>query len=424
MRPTRVRHIVLWLTVAAYMITYMDRVVISAAAPLIREEYGFDLVTMGWILASFRWGYALFQIPGGWLGDRFGPRRALTGIVIWWSFFTATTALAWNAGSMAVFRFLFGVGEAGAFPTATRSLSRWMLPTERGFAQGVTHAGSRLGAAFTPPIVVALMVAFGWRAPFYVFGCLGLFWAALWFFYYRDTPDEHASVNEAERELIRASIGSPKGSGVQKVPWRAILSSPTVRYLSAMYFCYGYCLAIYLDWFPTYLRDYRGYNLQEMGFYASLPLLAGVVGDLAGGWASDLLAHRTGNLKMARRGVAMAGFLLAAGGIIPAALTQNPEASVAFSCLGFFGLEVTVGVSWAIPLDIGGDFAGSVSAIMNTLGNIGGALSPTILAYLVQAYGWNVPFLVASGLCVTAALLFSKIDATKRVIADGITHAR
>ncbi|MDA0203898.1 MAG: MFS transporter [Acidobacteria bacterium] len=423
MRPTRVRHIVLWLTVVAYLITYMDRVVISSAAPLIREEFGFDLITMGWILASFRWGYALFQIPGGWFGDRFGPRKALTAIVVVWSFFTAATALAWSAMSMAAFRFLFGLGEAGAFPTATRSLSRWMLPTERGFAQGVTHAGSRLGAALTPPIVVALMVAFGWRTPFFVFGSMGLAWAAVWYFYYRDTPDEHASVNEAERDLIRASLGSPKGSGTQKVPWRAILSSPTVRYLSLMYFCYGYCLAIYLDWFPTYLRDYRGYDLKQMGLYASLPLLAGVFGDLLGGWASDRVAHRTGNLKMARRSVAVTGFLLAAGGIIPAALTENPEACVAFSCLGFFGLELTVGVSWAIPLDIGGDSAGSVSAIMNTLGNVGGAISPTLLAYLVQAYGWNIPFLVASGLCITAAILFTQIDATKRIMGEGITHA-
>jgi MFS family permease len=191
-----------------------------------------------------------------------------------------------------------------------------------------------------------------------------------------------------------------------------------------MYFCYGYCLAIYLDWFPTYLRDYRGYDLQEMGLYASLPLLAGTVGDLIGGWASDRLAHRTGNLKMARRGVAVTGFLLAAGGIIPAALTQDPEASVAFYCLGFFGLEMTVGVSWAIPLDIGGDYAGSVSAIMNTLGNVGGAISPTLLAYLVQAYGWNVPFLVASGLCITAALLFTQIDATKELSETEIAPAR
>src|ERR1700693_3357263 len=146
------------------------------------------MVTVGWILSSFRWGYALFQIPGGWLGDRIGPRRALALIVTWWALFTSGTALAWNGASMAGFRFLFGIGEAGAFPIATRSLSRWMLPTERGFAQGVTHAGSRLGAAITYPIVALLMVAYGWRLALVAFGLLGLLWAAVWYWYYRDIP--------------------------------------------------------------------------------------------------------------------------------------------------------------------------------------------------------------------------------------------
>ena len=193
-RPTRVRYIVLAFTVAVYMITYMDRVVISNAAPVIQKEFGFSLITMGWILASFRWGYALFQIPGGWLGDRIGPRRALALIVTWWSAFTSLTALAWSAASMLVVRFLFGVGEAGAFPIATRSLSRWMLPGERGFAQGVTHAGSRLGAALTPPLVVWIITRYGWRAAFVTFGIMGLVWAAAWLFYYRDTPDEHRGI--------------------------------------------------------------------------------------------------------------------------------------------------------------------------------------------------------------------------------------
>src|SRR6266704_3955554 len=160
-KATRVRHIVLGLTVAAYMITYMDRVVISTAVPVIQKEFGFSLITMSYIIASFRWGYALFQIPGGWLGDRIGPRRALALIVTWWSIFTSATALAWSATSMAAFRFLFGMGEAGAFPIATRSLSRWILPGERGFAQGLTHAGSRLGAAFTPPLVVFILLRYG-----------------------------------------------------------------------------------------------------------------------------------------------------------------------------------------------------------------------------------------------------------------------
>jgi len=376
------------------------------------------MVTMGWILSSFRWGYALFQIPGGWLGDRIGPRRALALIVTWWSLFTWATALAWSAASMAAFRFLFGVGEAGAFPIATRSLSRWMLPAERGFAQGVTHAGSRLGAALTPGLVVMLMLAYGWRAPFFVFGAAGLVWAAIWFWYYRDTPAEHGSVNAEERRLIETSLGGARSARTHSVPWRRILGSPTLWTLSLMYFCYAYCISVYLDWFPKYLNEHRGFNLQQMGFYASLPLLAGTGGDLLGGWLSDRWAQGSGSLKRARRGVAVSGFLLAAGAILPATFTGNPVASVWYTCLAVFGLEITVGVSWAIPLDIGGDYAGSVSSVMNTCGNIGGAISPALLAYLVRSYGWNVPFVVASGLCVAAALLFSGIDATRKIFAD------
>src|ERR1700681_4053973 len=185
-RPTHTRHVVLALIVAAYMITYMDRVNIASAVPVIQKDMGFSMITIGWIFASFRWGYAFFQIPGVWLGDRIGGRRALSLVVVWWSIFTSLTAFACNAASMGVFRFLFGMGEAGAFPIATRSLSRWMLPTERGFAQGATHPASRLGAALTPPLVVFLIVKYGWRSAFLTFGVLGLFWALAWFFYYRD----------------------------------------------------------------------------------------------------------------------------------------------------------------------------------------------------------------------------------------------
>ena len=400
------------------MITYMDRVNIAAAAPLIRSDLHLSMQSMGWILSAFRWGYALFQIPGGWMGDRIGPRRALALIVTWWSIFTSTTALAWSAGSLASFRFLFGMGEAGAFPIATRSLSRWMLPAERGFAQGVTHAGSRLGAAATPILVVWLMTEFGWRMSFVVFGVLGLVWAAVWFWYYRDTPAEHRGVNEAERQLIYGSLGIARSGTTRSVPWRRILASPTLWILASMYFCYSYCLSVYLDWFPTYLHDHRGFDFKKMGFYASMPLLAGTLGDLVGGWASDLWVKRTGNLKLARRAVAVFGFLLAAAAIIPATFTTNPTASVWYTCIALFGLEVTVGVSWAVPLDIGADYAGSVSSVMNSFGNIGGAISPALLAYLVHGYGWNVPFVVASASCVVAALLFMKIDATRRIFSD------
>jgi sugar phosphate permease len=416
--PTRVRYVILGLTVAAYMITYMDRVVISAAVPVIQKEFGFDLITIGWILSSFRWGYALFQIPSGWLGDRIGPRKTLTWIVAWWSVFTSATTFAWNATSMVVIRLLFGIGESGAFPIATRSLSRWMLPSERGFAQGLTHAGSRLGAALTPPLVVFLIVKYGWRMPFWIFGAVGLAWALLWFWYYRDTPGQHESVNAAELELIHSSLGGARSRTTRSVPWRRILSSATVWNLSLMYFCYSYCLAVYLDWFPKYLNDYRHFSLKQMGFYASMPLLAGTAGDLFGGWISDLWAERSGNLKLARRGVAIVGFLMAAAAILPATFTSSPTSSVWYTCIAVFGLELTVGVSWAVTLDIGADYAGSVSAVMNSCGNIGGAISPALLAYLVHAYGWNVPFVVASGFCLAAAALFARVDATRRVFAE------
>ncbi len=414
-RPSHARHVVLALIVAAYMITYMDRVNIASAVPVIQKDMGFSMITIGWIFASFRWGYAFFQIPGGWLGDRIGGRRALSLVVVWWSVFTSLTAFSWNATSMGLCRFFFGVGEAGAFPIATRSLSRWMLPTERGFAQGVTHAASRLGAALTPALVVMMMLRFGWRAPFFFFGLIGLGWAAVWYWYYRDTPAQHTRINPAERRLIEDALGVRETS-VRAVPWRSILRSPSLWTLSLMYFCYGYSIDVYLDWFPKYLNEHRGFNLTQMGIYASLPLLAGAAGDLLGGTISDRCARRFGNLGVARRVVALAGFLLAAIFILPATFTEHSLASVLYSCVAVFGLEVTVGVSWAIPLDIAGDYAGSVASVMNTFGNLGSAISPVLLAYLVGMYGWNTPFLVCSCLCIGGAGLSLCINADRKII--------
>ena len=392
------------------MITYMDRQILAVARPVISKDLGISLITMGTITGAFRLAYALFQIPGGWLGDRFGARRALTAIVVWWSIFTGFTAMAWNGASMMVIQVFFGMGEAGAFPIATRSLARWMTPTERGFAQGITHAGSRLGAALTPPIVVLIIAKFGWRAAFLVFGVLGLIWSMVWFLYYRDTPAEHRGTNQAERDLI--------GAGRQRsshIPWRKILSHGNLWVLATMYFCYNFNLNVYNDWFPTYLHDSRGMTLAKMGLYASLPLFAGTLGDISGGSFSDFVLKRTGNINLARRWVAIAGFLLSAAATIPAVLAHDPRVSVAFYCVAFFGLEWTVGVSWAIPLDIGGDFAGSVSAVMNSLGNVGGAISAFVVTYAASHYGWNSPFLITSALCIIAAILFMKVDASKRI---------
>ncbi len=266
----------------------------------------------------------------------------------------------------------------------------------------------------TPVFVVLLIADFGWRAPFFVFALVGLVWAASWFLFYRDLPSEHKSVNAAELALITDALGSaPKPSRAVKVPWSKLLGNSQIWTLSAMYFCYAYSIGIFLTWFPTYLKEAHEFNLTKMGLYASLPLLAGVVGDIAGGWISDRMAHRSGNLTMSRRLVAMTGFLIAAVTIPLAVLSADPMTSVAWFGLAVFGLELTVGVSWAVTLDIGGNYAGSVSAVMNTCGNIGGAIASFATGYIVTYAGWNPAFFVLAVLCFAAALLFLRIDASK-----------
>ncbi len=420
-RPTHVRHVVLGLTVAAYMITYMDRQIFAVSRPVIMKELGISLVTMGNITFAFRMAYTVFQIPGGWLGDKFGARKALAAVVTWWSAFTALTGMAWNAISMLTIQTFFGAGEAGAFPIATRSLARWMRPTDRGFAQGVTHAGSRLGSALTPLVLAGftlfglkwsgLIPKYGWRAAFYAYGTIGAIWSIVWYAYYRNTPEEHTATNEAERELI----GTARRRTVE-VPWGKILGSGNIWVLSVMYFCYNFNLNVYQDWFPTYLHDSRGMTLAKMGFYASLPLLAGTLGDIAGGWFSDRVLKQVGNVNVSRRWLAIAGFIVSAAATIPAIFAHDPGVSVAFYSVAFFSLEWTVGISWAVPLDVGGDFAGSVSAVMNTLGNLGGSLSALAVTNLVSHFNWSAPFLLTSGLCAIAAVLWLKIDASKRIV--------
>src|SRR3954463_5254876 len=244
--PTRVRYMVLALVVAVYFITYLDRVLLSNALPVIQKEFGFSIASMGLILGCYQWAYALFQIPGGWFGDRVGPRIALASVVIWWSIFTFITGFSASVTMMMVCLFLIGMGEAGAFPISNRALSRWMLPTERGMAQGITHAGSRLASAAAPLLVAALIGAYSWHAPFFIFASVGIIWAMFWLSYYRDVPREHHGVNAAERETIEAALGAPKTR--QPIPWGLIFSSRQMWTIAGMYFCYGYCLNMSLAW--------------------------------------------------------------------------------------------------------------------------------------------------------------------------------
>ncbi len=421
-QPSRGRWHILFLISVMYLITYLDRVNISTAAPQISKEFGFDNVTMGFIFSAFVWAYALFQVPGGWLSDRFGARTVLGTIVAYWSVMTAATGLAFSATSFIVLRFLFGVGEAGAFPGATRAMQLWYPRSERGFVQGITHSASRAGAAIAPPIVLLIMINLGWRWAFLICGLVGLVWSLWWSLSYRNVPEEHAMVNRAELEAIRGrgpngEINPPPVAERTEVPWGTLLRSPNMWAIMLAYFTYVYCLWIFLTWLTKYLIDVRHFTLLKGGLLASLPLWAGVVGDTVGGLATDWLLRRTGNAKLARSGVAITGLLGCAVFIVPAALTEDPYVAVGCLTAAMFFLECTIGPSWAVPMDTGGKYSGTVSGMMNMAGNFGGAISPIVFGYLAYGDKWQAPFIVAAGLLVVGAAIWAFwIDPNKAIL--------
>ena len=412
MQPSRARYRVLAFTTILAIITYLDRVAISTAAPAVRAEMGLDAVQMGWVFSAFTWAYAAFEIPSGWMGDVMGPRKVLTRIVIWWSAFTAATGAAWNFASLLVARFLFGVGEAGAFPNTSRSFAKWFPVAERGAAHGWVFMGTRMGGAITPPIVVALMAAIGWRQTFYVFGVLGVIWAFFWWRWFRDEPSQHPEVNAAELALIRESAGHEPATS-HAFRWSELLSA-NLLLVYGMYFTMGYTLYFNLTWLPTYLKDVRGFSLQQAGWLSGVVLFTGGVMTYVGGKLTDMLVKKYG-LKIGRSmGVVtlpIAGLLL-----IGAAQTQSPMAAAILLAATLGVADLAVSSCWAICHDIGGRNAGIVTGAMNTWGNIGGALSPLVVGYAVGWWNsWTVPFYITAGIYVFGAVCTFFVDPRKRV---------
>jgi len=398
---------VLRMAFALAVITYLDRVCISIAAPFIIEDLGITLLQMGTAFSAFTLAYSLFEVPSGWLGDRIGPRRVLTRIVLWWSVFTMATGLVRGVNSLVTIRFLFGAGEAGAFPNLARSFSYWFPPRERGMANGVLFFGTRLGGALAAPAVLLLIQHWGWRVSFFVFGTLGFAWALWWVRSYRDRPSDHPEVDAAELAWINAE----RTAGEQpSTPWASILSSVNLYAICAMYFAFGYGLYFYFTWLPTYLIRVLGFSQFGGGLFAALPFLLAGIADVVGGWLTDSLSRRFG-LRVGRCHLGCAAFMTCAALVFA---SQLPLPAVARAVLLAFALasaDLALGACWAVPIDIAPNHAGVITGCMNTLGNLGGLVGPLVVGYAVQQLGsWTLPFYVTAAVYAFGAGMWLVID--------------
>jgi MFS family permease len=409
--PSRARQVTVFFCIALALITYVDRVAIGQAAPFISEDLGLTTIQMGWALAIFGYAYALFEIPGGWMADRLGPRRVLMRIVVWWSFFTAATGWTWNAGSLILARGLFGAGEAGAFPTMTRALTTWTPKRERERAQAWIWLATRVSAAFTPIFVLWLITTLTWRRTFEVLGVVGVVWAIFFYRWFRDDPAKHPAVNDAEL----AVLPPPSETAVARagVPWARIFSSRSVWLLSIQYMCLAYGWWFYINWLPTYLRNARGTSLQMGALLAGLPLLLGGAGCLVSAAVLPRLARRLGSVLLARRIVAITGFVGASASIF--VFTSIPDPVKAMFVLGLAGFfnDLVMPAAWAGTMDVGGRYAGTVSAAMNTMGSLAGAFSVTIVGYLLAwtSNDWTMLFLISASIYLVGAVCWLFLDA-------------
>lgn len=371
--------------------TYMDRICISAGSDLIKSDLGISNQMMGYIFGIFAFGYALFQIPSGYLADRYGPKKMLTVVVLVWSSFTALTGAAWNAASMLVMRFLFGVGEAGAFPGATRAFYNWIPARERGMANGIFHSGARVGAAVSLFLMPFLIKLIGWRSTFFICGMLGIVWVMVWNFWFKNMPRQNESVSESELNYIESGIAEINpGNG--KLPLAVVLTSSNMLLLMFQYMASNITFFISFTWLLPYLISQWGKGAE---IYAPIPLLFGMFAQWFAGWLTTRI-YSMGFPVSSRKIPAIAGFLIAVVGLmlIVAVGGSTPLAFTLLFSVAVFGVEMTISPSWSVCMDIGQEKSGTISATMNMLGNIGSAFSAIIFPFFVANI--TIPWLVVS----------------------------
>ena len=407
------RNVVLILLTAIGVITFLDRINISVAGASIMSDLNLSESQWGWVLSSFILSYGLFQIPMGVWGDKKGHRIVLSIIVIWWSAFTGFTGRAGGFVILVVIRFLFGIGEAGAYPCMTGTIGRWFPRSETGKAQGYIWAASRFGGALTPFVVIPVLLTFGWRVAFYILGVLGILWVIIWYLWYRDNPADLKGIKKAELDEIQANHEEKKKI---IVPWGKILNKKQFWLILSMYWFYVWGSWFFFSWFPTFMEKGRGFEKSELTYAVAVPFLMGVIGNISGGYLSDKFSKKYG-VKIGRRLLGVTGLTVSAifmflGGFIPGKMQV-----FIFLSLCFGVMDLMLPSAWAVCLDIGKKYAGAISGAMNTAGNIGGFVCATVFGYLVEVTGnYNFPLFIIGGMLLISAFLFSRIDATKQLV--------
>jgi MFS family permease len=393
MRRLSVSNTVLLIICIMYLILYVDRVNISTAAPLIKADLKLSNTELGLVFSAFAYPYALFQLIGGYIGDKFGARLTLcvSGLIVCAA--TAATGAVGGLASLFVARLALGIGEGATFPTATRAMAVWTPERSWGFAQGITHSFARLGNAITPPLIAVLVELVSWRGSFVVLAVLSLIWVVVWSWYFRDVPAVPPLTAE---EFATLPARSRRGES-EAVPWLKLFQR--MLPVTAVDFCYGWTLWLFLSWIPSFFYQNYQQDLRHSAFYSAGVFLAGVVGDTLGGVVSDTILRRTGDRVAARRNVIVVGMLGGFVFLLPVMLVHDVDTAALSLAAAFFFVELVVAPIWAVPMDIAPKYSGSASGMMNFGFGVAGIISPFVFGYLIDRTGsWTLPF--AGSICL------------------------
>lgn len=393
--------------IASFVLTlflYIDRACISVAKDNVSSDLGLSDNQMGWVLSAFALGYAIFQVPGGLLSDRFGPRRILTIIIGAWSLFTALTGLAKTYVSMLMVRFFFGVGEAGAFPGISRAVYSWIPLKERGIVQGINFSGSRIGAAFALPLVAWMIESMGWRKSFIVLGLAGIVFALLWFLFFRDKPEDHPGLTEEEkRYIIENRQNKDESQPDKKLTGGILFSSKNVWLAMLQYFGSNFTFFFCLTWLFPHLHEKYNLDLMEAGFYASAPLIFGAIGNWFSGILVDAI-YRRNKWKLSRKLPAIVGFSLVILGMTGSIFMNDVVGAVIMLSVAVFGADMTLSPSWSFCIDIGKENSGTVSGTMNMAGNVGSFITALAFPYLLSWTGSEKTFFIVAALLALVSI--------------------